>query len=101
MITIKYSPYGQARSDWETKEVVRNIKEYISNGQSPGIHISNELIVLAIRVAVKTGELRHNDVCFQFKDKILTLNEHARFLEPLPDGFCDHAEKYLTELIGI
>jgi hypothetical protein len=101
MITIKYSPYGQARSDWEAKEVVKNIKEYISNEHSPGIHISNELIVLAIRAAVKKGELRNTDICFEFKGKIFTLNDHARFLDPLPDGFCDHSEKYLTELIGI
>lgn len=101
MIKIKYSPFGLARTDWEAKDIVRNIKEYIEKGFEPGIHIANELIILAIRVAVKKKEINYKDVCFEFNKQILTLNEDARFIEPFPDDFCGHTEKYLIELVDL
>jgi hypothetical protein len=99
VITIKYSPHGLPRSDWSGKEIIRNIKEYINQEIAPTIHVSNEIIILAIRAAVKNKEINCKDICFIFDKHIIHLNEDGRFTTSCPEGFCDISEKYLIDLL--
>lgn len=93
-LTIIYDPHiGTACPDGEAMNVA---KELIKQG---GTHlIGSNLIIEAVRVLAKRGEIPFNQVEFEFgKEKILMTPTFQ--LTHWPRGFCDHLDNLLMEII--
>lgn len=96
MKTIQYSPKGIAIADSVAEELA---KLFLTSSEE-SIHISTDNFIYATRALVRGGLVLHNEVRFKFGRRIIKLNEDARFLtQPLPNGFCDHTDKWLMRIL--
>lgn len=59
---------------------------------------SSEMLVLAIRVLVRRGEIPWNMVEFHFENHVLNIDANGKIWK-WPTGFCDTFDNLLTELI--
>ncbi len=106
MITIEYSPDGDAVADHEAEDFVRNLieeqkiaEEKVKFTFEPNVNyeakVSTENVITIARVLKK---LEGIDVLFKYKDEILVPNNDGR-LEHWPDGFSDFWDKCLRKLL--
>lgn len=100
MFTIIYDPkHRYALPDGLIeRRVSRLIKQAEMAAPRPfEVTVSNELMVLAFRLAIKHGRLDHEQVRFRFGNTVIAPDKTGR-LPGRPDSLCYHFEKYLLEL---
>lgn len=60
--------------------------------------VASELIILGLRVQVKLGKIKPEELLFVYGSKEIKVDKHGELSE-YPDGFCDRYNKYLLELV--
>jgi len=101
-IEITYDPLnGHVISDGRIPEYINNLVEKYKQKDSSDIVlcIGSELMIHAIRVAIKKGQFYFEDIVFKFNGEVVTMNKDAR-PQRWPDGFCDNFEHFLALILG-
>ena len=98
---MHYSNLGSFYPDYQTMDKAREIADFIKtipDGETANLHIATELLINAIRLLIKQGKIRYNEIAFKYKD-ILLLPDKYGMLDSWPRGFCDIPEDILEQLI--
>ena len=103
MLTIRFYEQGPAHPDHYCEMFIKQMKKFSEAKEDKEIIISNEILVLALRAAVIQKRIDPKKFRFRLhkSKQHLYLNEHGNFIETLPIGFCDVANKYLDIILGI
>lgn len=102
-ITLRYDPInGEAFPDGVCDEQVNSwIEQFLSeNTEDYTCSFSTENILFPIRIAVKNGRIKSEQVIVIFKEtnEIIEWSGNGR-LKTWPIGFCDHYENWLNALL--
>lgn len=85
------SLYDYARFLWESRLT------------TPDVVVSNEMLVMAIRVLIKQGKIPYDKIAFEYViedgDAVLIAANKDGRLELYPSGFCDTADDMLSILL--
>jgi len=93
MIKVIYDPiYGVAIPDGEVIEFSHSLHDRV-------ITISNGIVLDAIRLAIKEGKYKPEDIYIEFEGKRININKDGR-AENWPEGFCDTWDRILGGLTG-
>lgn len=103
-LIVKYSDSGFTTPDLKVQKWLEDLLGQLNNPSESNhnfiaIEIGSEVMINAIRVAIKHEQLKHEDVIMQFKDQEWKLDKDGRF-KKWPDGFCDVNINYLEQLVG-
>ncbi|GEM_PF-4281629 len=99
MVTIEYTKYGIATTDFQAEEMADAICEaYKDTEQDVTYRVGNEAVVQAMRLAVIEGLISSEDLQFKFKDRLLKINDLGE-IENFPEGFCDISTNILFKLL--
>ena len=101
MVTIHYVEHGNMYSDQGVSRFVKEVQKNIKLECDWNTQVSNELVILALRAAVSQGEISSDKIRFSYRDNLIHVNKDGRFIDPLPEGFCDTFDKYLAILFNI
>jgi len=98
VLKIVYSRDGKAFGDTESSEVVRNIVSVYNPKVNTVVNVSTAMVVDAIRLEVKKGNLKPEEVQFfngEIGDDIeaIRVDKYGN-LDEWPKGFCDAATEY-------
>ena len=101
-LTVEYGPGGVPFSDFDVMVYLDKLIKRINDGSMsayPEKHkYSTENIFNAIRHAVATGRINVEDVVFEFKGEIITIDKNGH-LSDWPRDFCEFNEKLIEALI--
>ena len=100
-LVIYYDPmdWTTALPDGKCKEYANQLVSAASIAEEPiDVVISNHLVFNEIRIAVKKGLILPEDVEIRFNNELIRIYPSGG-VSPWPDGFCDHIDKQLLELI--
>lgn len=100
MITIHYVEHGDMYSDQGVSRFVQDVQKNVKLECDWNSQVSNELVILALRAAVSQGKIPHNKIRFKYQDTLIHVNKDGRFIDPLPEGFCDNNDNYLGILFN-
>lgn len=103
MIAVTYKRVGGVVvADGEVGGYVRSLLSvngnYNSSFANIDITVSSNLIVDRLRLAVKEGDLDHNDLVFKFEGREITVDNNGRLLS-WPEGFCDTWDNILYRML--
>lgn len=104
MIYLEYDPnIGHAYTDGECEEVVRDWIEDHNDGtlkcrEDDPIWVGTANVIHALRVAIKQGAIKPEDVFIEFMGKRLNIFPNGG-IRPWPKGFCDHIERWMRQLL--
>ncbi len=98
MLTIEYCKTGEACNDFELNIKANMIIQLYKAGKLSEYRTSSELLVTALRVLILRKEISHEEIEFLYNSRIMIANVEGR-LDYWPDGFCDHNDKMLCELV--
>ena len=100
MLTINYCKEGTAISDFVLEDWIQSLKPYAANQDQPNKveSISSEIAILAIRVAVKKGELNYKNTILKFGESKIEVDKHGD-IEYYPKGFYTALDNLLEQLI--
>ena len=102
-LIIRYSKVGKTVPDLAVMEWFEELMEQIENTR-PAIHtmsieIGGEVMINAVRVAIKQERLNYKDVTIQFLDQEWQFNKDGTCFK-WPSGFCDVNVNLLEQLLG-
>jgi len=96
MITVVYDPFHDIGiPDGTAMLVAQAIVGTLPAGDK--VTIGTGLVIDAIRVLVKTGEIPHDQVQFEYNGITIDIDENGH-CDPWPEGFNDTMEKLLVQL---
>jgi len=101
-LTIRYSKVGKIVPDLAVTEWLEELMEQIENTpevNTISIEIGGEVMINAVRLAIKQERLNCEDVTIQFEDQEWQFDYDGRCLS-WPVGFCDTNEFLLEHLLG-
>jgi hypothetical protein len=101
MLTIRFYEQGPAHPDHYCEMFIKQMKKFSEQKEDKEIIISNEILVTALRAAVVQKRIDPEKFRFRLhrSKQYIHVNSEGRFIDPLPIGFCDVAEKYLNILL--
>ncbi len=96
MITVVYDP---SHSVGIPDGTVISVAEAICTGTPEGesVTVGTGLVIDAIRVLVKTGKIRHDQIQFEYEGNILPIDKDGRMVI-WPEGFNDMVTTLLCQL---
>lgn len=98
MIYVRYDPNGIVSvPDGKIDFVVSAIINANDIDQFE-IIIPNQIVIDAIRLAVKEGRIDHNNIVFLFDEHELRVDRNGR-IDEWPKGFCDKWEDILMRML--
>jgi len=102
-LIIRYSKVGKIVPDLAVTEWLEELMEQIANTppevNTISIEIGGEVMINAVRLAIKQERLNCEDVTIQFLDMEWQFEKNGRCLR-WPDGFCDTNVFLLEHLLG-
>lgn len=99
MIEITYDPkLGKSVPDGKVQSWVETFISDALTHNVKACKVGSELMIHAIRLAIKQGKLDHNDVVFVFEGEEIKSDKDGRMFH-WPLGFCDHYESFLSKLL--
>lgn len=111
MLKVFYHPkglHGPLYKDGDVESAVERYWKLAKHVDSQSMMLSQEVVVLAIRVAVKEGKIPHDKVEINFvkafdgfkitEIETLHLKPDGNFEEKVPNGFCDIPTDLLVRL---
>ena len=75
------------------------VRKYETSKEDYSVTVANEIIVMAVRLAVCQGRINHEDIVFVFMEQEVPMDKNAR-IENWPNGFCDTYDRILDGLLG-
>lgn len=91
-IYVEFDPFsGPPVRDGDINQQLEDISWTLAHGISPDnkweYRYSNELVILAIRVAIIEGRFKHTDFKFVYQGAEMNISEDGDF-DPWPNSFC-------------
>ncbi len=90
---VKYASDGLCVPDLQVKKEALNIAN-----KKHSVTVSQEVLIDALRILVKTGVLSSNEILFEYNGTLISVDRYGK-LDEWPAGFCDLKEKLLAELL--
>lgn len=91
---VNGQPFADGRCD---ATVAGWIAQHVA-GEDVEVVFASENILHAVRVAIRRGQLGCTDVALFFED-VQPVIYPSGGIAPWPEGFCDHTERWLLELL--
>jgi hypothetical protein len=98
MLKVIYTKYGDRYTDFDLLEMAKVLIDDYKSHMKEVIYVSTSNIIIALRVLVKRGTIKHTDIIFEFNGEIITINSYGK-MSHYPDGFIDWNELFLDELL--
>lgn len=98
MITLEYCPEGICVPDAKAMDYALSLVPVFKSPEDQTIKFGQDMILSAIRVLVKRGQINHESVRITFQNHTMKMDKDGH-LNKWPHGFCDYTENFLMELM--
>lgn len=98
MIILEYCPEGICIADAKAMDFALSLVPACNAPEEQTIKFGNDMILSAVRVLVKRGQINHKSVKVTFETHTMII-DGGGVLNKWPHGFCDYNENFLMELM--